>query len=97
MQVIKDVIHQIFSDLESPKKIKHRQLAEKWPAIVGTKIAAHTKPALGSNGQLTVWVDQSVLAFELKQKHQQALLKRVQAALDPETVRTLRFYVGQLR
>ena len=97
MEAIKDVISHIFSELQTPKKLRNRVLFEQWPSIAGPKIAPHTKPALGQNGQLIVWVDQSVLAFELRQRYQQSLLKRTQAALGEDVVRTVRFLVGQLR
>lgn len=97
MDNIKDVVLGLFKDLQAPEKTQKRQLLEKWPAIVGGKLAKHTKPLLNEKGILTVWVDQSTLAFELKQRYQDALLKRVRAALGEEAVSAIRFYVGQIR
>jgi predicted nucleic acid-binding Zn ribbon protein len=97
MQTMQEIISTVFAELNSPKKAEHRMLFKKWPAIAGPQIAAHTKPSLRRNGQLTIWVDQSALAFELKQRYQQSLLRRTQAILGEETVKSIRFFVGQLR
>ncbi len=96
MDNIRDVIGRIFKELDQPEKLQHRRLVESWPSIAGPKIAPHTKPVLGKTGELFVWVDQSALAFELKQRYQQSLLKRTQAAMG-EGIQSIRFFVGQLR
>ena len=97
MQAIKDLLPQVIANLEKPEnKIKCRLLNE-WSSIAGPKISKHTKPWLRNDGHLVVFVDQSVLAFELNQKYRNSLLKRTQAALGEETVKGIRFRVGQLR
>ena len=96
MDNIRDVIGRVFKELDQPEQLQHRRLMESWPSIAGPKIAPHTKPALGKQGELFVWVDQSALAFELKQRYQQSLLKRTQAAMG-EGIQSIRFFVGQLR
>lgn len=97
MQNIQDIVSHVLRDLESPKKKKHGLLIDQWPSIAGPRIAPHTKPILGQGGRLNVWVDQSTLAFELRQRYQQILLKRAQAVLGEEEIKTIRFYIGQLR
>lgn len=97
MDKIKDVVQKIFLDLQSPENIIKQKLIEKWEEIVGPRVAKHTKPILEKEGQLRIWVDQSVLAYELKQRYQQSLLKRINQALGSEAVKTIRFYVGQIR
>ncbi|HXV28372.1 MAG TPA: DUF721 domain-containing protein [bacterium] len=96
METVRNVIENVFKELENPVNLKHRKLMEKWPSIAGPKIAPHTKPVLGKKGELYVWADQSALAFELKQRYSQSLLKRTQAALG-ESIQSIRFFVGQLR
>jgi len=83
--------------LAEPASQKKIQLMEKWPAIIGTKLAGHTKPVFGKNGELIIWVDQSVLAFELRQRYQNVLLARLQTALGNKEVKSLKFFVGQIR
>ena len=97
MDEIKKVIDGVMGALADPASQKKMLLLEKWPAIVGSNLAGHTKPAFGKKGELTVWVDQSALAFELSQRYQQALLTRVQAALEDVEIKSLRFFVGQIR
>ncbi len=97
MLSIKEVLSGVLQELQSPKKEKHRKLLESWPAIAGKKIASHTKPFLTKEKRLNVWVDQSTLAFELRQRYQQTLLKRTQAVLVAEEVLSILFFVGQLR
>ncbi len=97
MDNIRKIIDGLMGALADPASQKKMQLLEKWPAIVGTKLAGHTKPVFGKKGELIVWVDQSPLAFELRQRHQQALLKRVQTALGDGEIKSLRFFVGQIR
>jgi len=96
MQTLREVVDGIFEELSSPQKLKHQKLTEKWPDIAGPQVAPHTKATLGQDGQINVWVDQSTLAYELMQRYQMALLKRIQAVLGEE-IKSIRFYVGQLR
>ncbi|MBN1689319.1 MAG: DUF721 domain-containing protein [Candidatus Omnitrophica bacterium] len=83
--------------LQDPEAQRRQKLILEWPSIAGPKIAPHTKPSLGKNGSLYVWVDQSTLAFELNQRYRQNLLKRTQAVLGEENVNKIYFRVGQIR
>lgn len=97
MEAIKEVVTQVLKTLRTPEKLHRGVLTEQWPSLVGSRIAAHTRPLLDQKGKLLVIVDQSVLAFELNQKYRQALLLRVQELLGKETVNGVFFRVGQLR
>ncbi len=97
MQLVKDLLTAVLKKLESPVVVNRSRLVDEWPGIAGSKIAPHTKPTLSETGELCVWVDQSSLAFELNQRYRQSLLKRAQAVLGEQTVKTIRFRVGQLR
>ncbi len=96
MQAVKDILPAVFQNLMTPLALKRSRLVEKWPSIAGSKISSCTKPCLGKNGELSVWVEQAALAFELNQRYKRTLLKRAQAELGEE-VKTVRIYVGQLR
>lgn len=96
MQTIKEVLPGVLQELQKPEKTKHQRLIRHWMTIAGPKIAPHTKPSLGKREKLFVWVDQSTLAFELNQKYKQVLLKRVQAVLGEENVKSIFFRVGQI-
>ncbi len=97
MDPIKNLLPEIIAGFQTPEKKVRSRLTDVWSAIAGPKIAAHTKPQLSKNGELSVWVDQPALAYELGQKHKQALLKRARAALGKENIKSVRFFVGQIR
>ncbi len=97
MDDIKKIVAGLIGDMADPERVKRGRLMEKWPEIVGKKIADHTKPVFGKKGELKVWVDQSALAFELKQRYHHVLLQRLQEALGDDEIKSLRFYVGQIR
>ena len=97
MEEIKGLLPKILAGLQTPEKKSRTQLVAEWPAVAGLRIAAHTKPQLSNKGELVVWVDQPALAYELSQKYKQTLLKRAQEALGKEKVKSVRFFVGQLR
>ena len=97
MQAIKELLPAVLAGFQTPELALRSRLVSEWPAIAGEKIAAHTRPTLNASGDLWVWVDQSSLAFELNQRYKGSLLKRTQAALGEEAVKSVRFRVGQLR
>lgn len=97
MQAIKDVIPSVLASLQNPESLKRKKLAEEWASVVGEKAAPHTKPSLGKNKKLYVWVDQSALAFELSQKYKQTILRRARALVGEESVEKVCIRVGQLR
>ena len=97
MEALKNLIPSVLLNLQKPAMQSRSRLVSGWETIVGEKIAAHTKPTLSEQKELCVWVDQPVLAYELSQKHKSSILKRTQALLGEDAVRTVRFRVGQLR
>lgn len=97
MDPIKNIIENVFKELQNPEVVQRRKVFEKWHEIAGKKISEHTKPSLTKEGKLYIWVDQAALAFELKQKYQSVLLKRIQAAVGEGVVKEIYFRVGQLR
>ena len=97
MQQIKELIPAVFQALQAPAMQGRSRLVSHWAEITGPRIAAHTRPSLSESGKLFVWVDQSTLASELHQKYRQSILKRTQALLGEEQVKTICFRVGQLR
>jgi predicted nucleic acid-binding Zn ribbon protein len=97
MQSIKDLLPAVFEALKTPEMQGRTKLTAHWAEIAGPRIAAHTRPSLSKDGKLFVWVDQSTLAFELSQKYGPSLLKRAQALLGEEMVKSIGFRVGQLR
>lgn len=96
MESLKDLLPAVLKLFQTPETRKKSKLIDSWAAIAGPKIGPHTKPFL-KDTELIVWVDQSALAFEIKQKHSPSLLKRAQGVMGEEAVKTIRIKVGQLR
>lgn len=97
MENLREILPQVLRSLQEPEKQNRILLLDKWESIVGSKIAAHTRPTLSQKGDLCVWADQSVLAYEISQKYRQTILKRAQAVLGEKTVKEVFVRVGQLR
>ena len=64
MDQIKNIIENVFKELQNPDVVKRRRIFEKWKEITGERISEHTKPSLTKTGKLYIWVDQAALAFE---------------------------------
>jgi len=97
MRMIKDIVPGVLANLRTPEKNLKQELIAQWPKIAGPQIAPHTKPSLGKEGKLFVWVNQSTLACELNHHYKEALLNRAQAQCGKEHIRSIVFRVGQLR
>lgn len=96
MDSLKSLLPNVIAKLQTPEMQTRSRLVSEWAAVAGPKIAAHTKPLL-RNGELCVWVDQPALAYELSQKYKQTILKRAQMTIGETAVKSVRFYVGQIR
>jgi len=97
MQPLAPVIDSLLQGLKAGVKGKRATLQSIWPQIVGSSLSPHTKPSLMREGILCVWVDSSVLAYELSQRYRGTILKRTQASLGEETVKKIIFRVGEIR
>jgi len=95
MDDIRSILPKVIKGFEAPEKQKRSLLVDSWPSIAGEKLTKKTRPQLSSKGVLYVYVNDSVLAFEISQKHRQSFLKRAQAALGEETVKEVRVLVGK--
>ena len=91
------IIASLLQELNRGVSRSRSDLATQWPAIIGERWSEHTKPTLGSGGAVCVWVDDSVLAYELSQKYRGTILKRLEIFLGEGTVKKLIFRVGQIR
>ena len=96
-QPLKSIVHGLFADLQDPERLKRSTLVDNWPKIVGEHFSKHTKPRFTPDGKVTVWVDDSTIAFELSRRYKPAILKRLQHQFGEDQVKELRFFVGELR
>lgn len=97
MKSLKDVLPSVLAGFEKPEHSIKKKIWNEWAAIMGPKLAPHTRPSVGRHGQLFIWVDQSSLAFELSQRYRQTILKRVQAVAGEDQIQDIIIRVGQLR
>lgn len=94
---LKQVLNSIFLRLSNPENQKKVQLTDCWSKIAGLQFSQHTKPLFQKDGKVTVWVDDSTLAFELSQKYKPLLLKRLRNQFGEEEIKDMRFLVGEIR
>ncbi|MBI1977949.1 MAG: DUF721 domain-containing protein [Candidatus Omnitrophica bacterium] len=94
---LKPILESLFTHWSTPEQERKSALAKGWPKIAGPRFSEHTKPRIGPNGRVTVWVDDSTLAFELSQRYKPTLLKRLKNQLGEDQVKDIRFYVGEIR
>jgi predicted nucleic acid-binding Zn ribbon protein len=91
-----DLVEKALLGLKKLQKSPNNRVADLWPALVGPKIARHTKPFGLKNRILFVRVDDSSLAFELSTRFKMGLLKRLNHALGEGQVANIYFKVGSL-
>lgn len=94
---LSSILGSIFKDLQEGTKEKRSLLQSEWPSVVGGHFSKKTKPALRKDGTLCVWVEDSVLAFELSRRYQGTVLKRAAALLGEEAVQKVIFRVGRIQ
>ena len=91
------VLNSLFQELKTGVKEKHSTLQSRWPEVVGAQFSCHTKGLLRPGGTLCVWVDDSVLAYELGRRYQGTILKRAQEILGEDEIKKVIFRVGEIR
>lgn len=96
MRPLAPVIDSLLQELTRGVKEKRSTLQTDWPKIMGSSFSAHTRPALQGTS-LCIWVDDSVLAYELSQKYRGTILKRVAGTLGEGAVKKITFRVGEIR
>ena len=74
---LKPILNSLFASLSNPEQYKRSTLIDFWPKIAGDYFSQHTKPRFAPDGKVTVWVDDSTIAFELSRRYKPALLKRL--------------------
>ncbi|OGX03994.1 MAG: hypothetical protein A3G87_04720 [Omnitrophica bacterium RIFCSPLOWO2_12_FULL_50_11] len=94
---LKPIIESIFERLSNPEGQKKNKLLDYWPQVAGAQISKHTKARFTSHKQVTVWVDDSTLAFELSQRYKFGILKQLQNLFGEGEVKDVKFFVGELR
>ena len=94
---IKQVLNSIFLRLTNPESQKKSSLVDNWSKVAGSQFSKHTKPQFSRDGKITVWVDDSTLAFELSRRYKPTILKRLQNEFGEEEVEDVKFLVGKPR
>jgi hypothetical protein len=94
---LQGIVKTVFEQLAHPEQRKKAALVNCWPQIAGNKVSKRTKPRFTKGNQVTVWVDDSTLAFELNQRYKWSILKRLKNEFGENEVEDVRFYVGEIR
>jgi predicted nucleic acid-binding Zn ribbon protein len=94
---LRAAINNIFNRLSEPDLKMRSNLVDAWPQISGAFFSKHTKPRFGAANEVLVWVDDSTMAFELSQRYKPVILKRLQNQFGEEHVKSVRFFVGEIR
>ncbi len=94
---LKSILNNLFASLANQEQQKKSTLVDFWPKLAGSYFSKHTKPRFSPDGKITVWVDDSTIAFELSQRYKPVLLKRLKNQFGEEQVKDLRFFVGEIR
>lgn len=94
MGPLQPIIHLLLEELTHGVKEKRSTLQGEWPSIIGSTFSQHTRPNLEEGGTLRVWVDDSVLAYELSQRYSGTILKRAENILGEGTIKKIIFRVG---
>lgn len=66
-------------------------LSEEWASLMGSAVAAHTRPGELSNKRLTVYVDSSVWLYELTQTGRTSMLENLDRRYGAGKIRDIRF------
>lgn len=94
---LKSILENLFVSLQKdPEQRKRSALTDCWAEVAGRYVSAHSKARFSPDGNVTVWVDDSTLAFELSRRYKMALLKRLRNQFGEDQIKDLRFFVGEL-
>ena len=94
---LKPILNSLLASLVGEHQRQKSTLIDFWPKVAGNYFSKHTKPRFGADGRVTVWVDDSTIAFELSQRYKPVFLKRLKNQFGEDQVRDIRFFVGQIR
>ncbi len=73
-------------------QLRMGRLETEWPKVMGTTVAAHTRPGRLNGDDLTVFVDSSVWLGELHRSRAR-MLANLQKAFGKNRIRTLRLQI----
>ena len=95
---LKGVIYSLFENITShPEFEKRAALEECWPQLIGKAFAPYTQARFTQDKKVIVKTSDSTIAFELSQKYNPAILKRLQHQFGEEEVKEVRFMVGEFK
>jgi predicted nucleic acid-binding Zn ribbon protein len=86
---ISDVIPAIMKKLGLESEQWTGILEREWEELIGSTVAAHTRPGRYKNGKLIVFVDSATWLNELKRFNQGQMLKNLQARFGAKKIRSL--------
>ena len=92
---IKDILHKVVYKIQEEPKDKEKIL-DAWGNVVGPKAKEHSKPASITRDTLTIEVDSSPWMYELN-LNKNNILKNLAKLLNNNSIRDIRFKIGEMR
>ena len=96
VESIAKVLEQVISDLGLAKKLREQRAVVDWEAIVGKKVAQHSRAIRVDGGRLFVEVDSSVWAQELSLMKRR-ILRQVNVRAGDRVIDNVHFVLGGAR
>ncbi|MDX1765299.1 MAG: DUF721 domain-containing protein [bacterium] len=90
-----EILRSLLKELGVDQIMQRHEIWSQWEEIVGTEIAAHTRPAFFSGNCLFITVDHSTWMQQLTFLKSQ-MLQNINATLENQAVSELRFRLGPL-
>lgn len=93
--LVAEVIRGVLENFEKSDLKQCGKIFLHWDEIIGEKLALHTRPESVRAKKLKVIVDSSEWLYEIHQNHEKQILENVQSWVGEETVKEIRYSVGE--
>lgn len=91
---VADGVAKLMDSLGLSHRLKEEEILRAWEEVVGSFIAAHSRPLRLQEGVLTVSVLQPTMHYELDRVWRHKLLRKLKDRFGARVVRDLRFRIG---
>ncbi len=92
---IESVLNKVIKKIKKEGPGKKEKVISAWRKVVGDKAARHSRPANMKHKVLTVEIDSSTWFYTLNLK-KKSLLERLKKELGEETLKEIRFRMGDI-
>ena len=92
---IKDIIKNVFAEIESGKTLIKEDVDERWKELVGDNGFKHSRPVTLRKTLLTVYVDSPAWLQEMSMR-KRSLLKRLKMTFGKDRISKIHFKIGEI-